>query len=147
MSISAAALMMGIMVASMLAATAAGVTSDVVNAKQVEKTNQANIELANQTNAFNAQQAQLDRDFQAQQSATQYSRAVADLKSAGLNPALAMVQGGNTAASGSAATGVVPQMKAPSIKATAGALAQAASSASQFAWLAYGSGAHRRAGF
>lgn len=56
---------------------------------------------ANQTNQAdaNAQMA-----FQASQTGTQYQRAVADMKAAGINPMLASQVGGNAAASGSMAT-------------------------------------------
>lgn len=80
-------------------------------------------------NAFNAQQAQLQRDFEADQAArmmdfqsqqvsqqlafqenmasTQYQRAVKDMQVAGVNPALAMSQGGNVAPSGVSASGAM----------------------------------------
>jgi hypothetical protein len=56
---------------------------------------------ANQANAAN-----VDKQiaFQKEQSETQYQRATKDMEAAGLNPALAYQQGGNTAESGAAAT-------------------------------------------
>lgn len=53
---------------------------------------------------FNMNEAQKNRDFQAQMSNTAYQRAVSDLKSAGLNPALAFGSSASTP-SGSVATG------------------------------------------
>lgn len=55
-------------------------------------------------NAANANNVQKQMDFQAQQSGTQYQRATADMAAAGLNPALAYQQGGDTPATGAAAT-------------------------------------------
>lgn len=56
-------------------------------------------------NAFNAEQAQLNRDFQQQMSDTAYQRGVADMQAAGVNPALAMGQGGASTPTGSNAQG------------------------------------------
>lgn len=66
--------------------------------------NEQNEDIQSQNSAFNAEQAHLNREFQREQSNTVWSRAVADMKTAGLNPMLAYSQGGNPASSGSAAT-------------------------------------------
>ena len=60
-----------------------------------------------QQNEFNAQEAQKNRDFQQEMSNTEYSRAVADMKSAGINPAFAMNNGGVSTPSGATASGSV----------------------------------------
>lgn len=56
-------------------------------------------------NAFNAEQAQIDRDFQERMANTQYQRSVADMRAAGVNPALAIGNGGAAAPSGAMAQG------------------------------------------
>lgn len=56
-------------------------------------------------NAWNAEQAQLNRDFQQQMSDTSYQRGVADMQAAGINPALAIGQGGASTPTGSNAQG------------------------------------------
>lgn len=62
-----------------------------------------------EANQFSAEQAQLDRVFQERMANTQYQRGVADMQAAGVNPALAIGQGGAAAPSGQAASSVQPQ--------------------------------------
>lgn len=65
----------------------------VSNAKSQADANQINIE-----------QAQKQMDFQERMSNTSYQRGVADMRAAGINPMLAITQGGASAPSGAAAT-------------------------------------------
>lgn len=61
-----------------------------------------------EANAFTAQQAQAQMNFQERMANTQYQRGVADMQAAGVNPALAMSQGGNVAPSGASGSSVQP---------------------------------------
>lgn len=63
-------------------------------------TNTANMALADKNNAFSAAQAQKEMDYQTQMSNTSWQRGVADMKAAGINPMLAVSQGGASAPSG-----------------------------------------------
>lgn len=56
------------------------------------------------SNEFNAQQAELQRDYETEMANTQYQRAVEDMKKAGINPIMALSNGGNDIPTGSSAT-------------------------------------------
>lgn len=62
---------------------------------------------AQRQRVWSSAEAQKDRDFQERMSNTAYTRAIADMQRAGLNPILAYQQGGASSPSGSTATGAV----------------------------------------
>lgn len=65
---------------------------------------------ANKSMQFSSAQAARQMQFQDEQSRTQYQRAVADMKKAGLNPMLAAKLGGNAAMSGAMGSGAQATM-------------------------------------
>lgn len=91
------------------------------NSAEAVKNREFQAQQAQIANAFSAQQAQLNRDWQENMSNTAIQRQMADLKAAGLNPALAASYGGASGTSGSAASGIAASGSAASASALGGA--------------------------
>lgn len=73
-----------------------GFGSSWFNAKAIAKEDfNRDVQLMNYQNQFSAREAQKNRDFQERLSNSQYQRAVADMKKAGINPVLAFQQLGS----------------------------------------------------
>ena len=87
-----------------------GAAASLIGGSQTNKANQA---MALQQMHFQGEQTKQQMDFQERMRETQYKTAVADLKSAGLNPMLAYSQGGAGTPMGASAQGATAQMGNP----------------------------------
>jgi len=94
------------------AALLGGYLNNQSNAAAVAEANTANRQIAQETNAQNVAIAREQMQFQNYMSSSAYQRATADMRAAGLNPALAYSQGGASTPSGSAIAMQNPRMEA-----------------------------------
>lgn len=78
------------------------------NAEQARLQREYESQSAAQARAFNQSEAAAARAWQRELRQTAYQDTIADLKAAGLNPALAYMQGSSAATSGSAASSTIP---------------------------------------
>lgn len=96
--------------------SAAALGGSILSYEGQRQANQANIDIAARNTAFNAteaararqfnhDEAQLQRDYETQMSNSAYQRAVKDMEAAGINPMLAVSQGGATTPPGATASG------------------------------------------
>lgn len=91
---------------SWLLPAAATIGGAALNFLGTGSSNKANIAIGRENNEFSAKQAQLNRDFQERMSNTQWQRGVGDMRAAGVNPMLAVSQGGASSPSGNSAQGI-----------------------------------------
>lgn len=106
----------------------ASILSSLIGAGGQASANSANLAAVQATNAMQMQLAQEQMDFQERMFNTAYQRATADMRAAGINPMLAVNQGG-----ASTPGGAMAQLQAPEFKNAAPDFSGVASSAMQVA--------------
>lgn len=80
------------------------------NAGAVREANATNLQISREGTAFNAMQAEKQMQFQREMSSTAYQRAVADMKAAGINPMMAVNNGGASSPSGASGSAVTTRV-------------------------------------
>lgn len=84
---------------------AASIYGAIENANASRDANRTNVALAHEQMDFSANQAQREMDFQERMSSTSYQRAVDDMRKAGINPLMAVTNGGASSPSGAMGSG------------------------------------------
>lgn len=83
-----------------------GGASAYSNWRGQHEANMTNLKIGRENNLFSARQAQINRDFQERMSNTSWQRGIKDMKAAGINPMLAVSQGGASSPLGNSAQGI-----------------------------------------
>lgn len=88
-----------------------GIVGGALSYKGAREANKMNQKIAREQMAHQTASTREQMDFQERMSNTSYQRAVADLEAAGLNPMLAVMQGGASSPGGSSSAGASAHMQ------------------------------------
>lgn len=106
------------------------VVGGILGYKGQKDTNQANTAVAREQMEFQRDMVNQAQDFEADQSATAYQRAMDDMRKAGLNPMLAYQQGGASTPIGKTAPGAMPNLQNPMLAASEASMGVAGAASS-----------------